>query len=228
MATDTHTATPDADVDDEVVHSAQQAERLVTKLAELAPDIEAEAEANERAGKLSDRTVDLIREAELPRMLLPLEMGGLGMFLRDALKVVDKLGQIDSSAGWIGGNWSAAGVFLSYFGDDTVKELLGGGQTPYFGASSSPTGRRCRSRAATASPAPIQYGSGDLHASWVFCPGFEIGLDGEPIAGPGGMPAMKSYVVAAADLEFCGNWDTLGLRGTGSVDVAVRPSRTRF
>jgi alkylation response protein AidB-like acyl-CoA dehydrogenase len=219
MATDARTDTPIAD--EEVVHSARQAERLVAKLTELAPEIEAEAEGNEQAGKLSDRTVDLIREAELPRMLMPVEMGGLGMFLRDALKVVDKLGQIDASAGWIGGNWSAAGMFLSYFDDGTVKELLGSGQIPYFGASSTPTGQAVPVAGGYRFSGTYQYGSGDLHASWVFCPGFEIGPDGKPVPGPGGMPAMKSYVVDAADIEFRGNWDTLGLRGTGSVDFAV-------
>lgn len=210
-----------ADIDDEVLASARHAERLVAKLTELAPEIEAEAEANEEAGKLSDRTVDLIREAELPRMLLPVEMGGLGMFLRDALKVADKLGQIDASAGWIGGNWSASGLFLSYFSDDTVKDLIGGGEIPYFGASSSPTGQATPVDGGFRFSGKYQYGSGDLHASWVFCPGFELGPDGKPVAGPGGIPALKTYLVAAEDLEFRGNWDTLGLRGTGSVDFAV-------
>lgn len=206
--------------DREAARSAEQVPRLLARLDELEPEFEREIDGNERAGKLSDRTVELLRAADIPRLLLPEDLGGLGMFPLDALTVVERLCRIDSSIGWIGGNWSSTGVVLSYLDTDTAKSLARGG-LPLFGVSGAPTGQALPVDGGHRLSGGWSYGSGDLQADYTFCSAVQLGPDGQPLAGPGGVPVIRMYMIPGAAVIDRGNWDTLGLRATGSIDFAA-------
>ncbi|MFD5258270.1 acyl-CoA dehydrogenase family protein [Streptomyces bobili] len=217
-ASETGPAVGDPDV--EALESAEQVTRLIAHLDAIAPDLEAEVIGNERAGKLSDRTLELLRETRVPSMLLSKSAGGLGMFPTDALRVLERLCRIDASIGWIGGNWSTTGITLAYFAPETVKELLRKDQ-PLFGISSAPTGRAVPVEGGYRLTGAWSYGSGDLQADFVICPAIEMGADGKPLTGPGGSPVIRHFTVTHEAVNPKGNWDTLGLRATGSIDFSV-------
>ena len=65
-----------------------------------------------------------------------------------------------------------------------------------------------------------QFGSGSGHANWLGAGVMEM-VDGEPAVSELGLPAMRVVFVPKERTEFRGNWDVMGLAGTGSFDYEV-------
>lgn len=206
--------------DDAAARSAATTGRLLAEIDRLEPDFVAEIAGNEQAGRLSQRSLDLLRDLGIPQMMLAEEHGGYGMFPIDALPVLVRLARIDSSIGWIGGNWSCSGVFLSYLESDAVDEILDDG-VGYFGVSGAPTGTARITDGGYVLSGKWGFGSGNLHAAWVLVNARLLDSDGAPVSGPGGGPTIATFGVPGSAIETLGNWDVLGLRGTGSVDFSI-------
>ncbi|KZF12552.1 MAG: hypothetical protein WBD41_05195 [Rhodococcus sp. (in: high G+C Gram-positive bacteria)] len=206
--------------DDAAARSAAMTDRLLAEIDRVEPEFVAEIAGNEEAGRLSPRSLDLLRDLNIPLMMLPEEYGGYGMFPIDALPVLVRLARIDSSIGWIGGNWSCSGVFLSYLESDAVEEVLGD-EVGYFGVSGAPTGTARITDGGYVLSGKWGFGSGNLHAAWVLVNARVLSSDGSPVPGPGGGPTIATFLVPGTAIESHGNWDVIGLRGTGSVDFSI-------
>jgi alkylation response protein AidB-like acyl-CoA dehydrogenase len=63
------------------------------------------------------------------------------------------------------------------------------------------------------------FGSGSGHADWIG--GGSIEMDGEALRMVDGKPVIRAYFVPRHEVEFLGNWDVMGLIGTGSYDYAI-------
>jgi alkylation response protein AidB-like acyl-CoA dehydrogenase len=195
------------------------ADQIIATLDELAPALEAESEGNERLGLLSDRTVELLREAGIPLMTVPEELGGLGLYPGDCLRISIRLAEIDGPIGWIGGNWSTTGATLGYLDESVAKRILDDG-FPLVGMSGAPTAKATAVDGGYRVTGRWQYGSGDLQAHYVFAGAVVVDDAGNPqMQGPA--PLMLNFGFRAADITPLGNWDTIGLRATGSVDFSV-------
>ena len=70
-----------------------------------------------------------------------------------------------------------------------------------------------------------QFASGSGHSSWIGAGTTEM-VDGEPALSELGLPAMRVAFVPRDQVTFLGNWDVLGLRGTGSYDYRLDQSRS--
>jgi indole-3-acetate monooxygenase len=68
------------------------------------------------------------------------------------------------------------------------------------------------------------FGSGSAHASWIGGGALEL-RDGEFVPSGSGMPVIRAYFVPRERVEFLGNWDVMGLAGTGSYDYEVPKQR---
>jgi len=65
-----------------------------------------------------------------------------------------------------------------------------------------------------------QFASGSGHSTWIGAGATEM-VDGEPAVSELGLPAMRVVFVPRDQVDFQGNWDVLGLRGTGSYDYEL-------
>lgn len=205
--------------DPEALRSRNNAAQVIERLNTIAPELINEIEVSEQAGMLTERTLELLREAKVPSMLIPETMGGMGMFPRDALEVCERLAQIDASIGWIGGNWASTGLMLGFLSPDAGRELLAGGW-PLLGASGAPTATAVPVDGGYRVTGRWSYGSGDLQADYVVVSAIVADENGAPHM-PDGQPIIRSFVVSGKEITTHGNWDTLGLRATGSVDFTV-------
>lgn len=208
------------DVDVAAQRSRLAAQSVIAALDAHATELEAEAEGNEQTGRLSDRTLELLRQIGIPSLMISESSGGMALFPGDALTVLDRLSQIDATIGWVGGNWSSAGLLLSYFEKDAVDRLLDGGQ-PLFAATSTPTGRAVPTVGGYLVSGTWSYGTGIKQATWVLCTAVVLDSDGQPAKDPMGNPLTRLFAAPASPIEDKGNWDTLGLRATSSIDFGV-------
>lgn len=213
---------PDISLDEDVEarESRARTAELIAAIERVEPELLAEVEGNERNGGLSARSLELIVQTGLPLAIMPAELGGYGMFFSDGLPVVARLAEIDASIGWIGGNWSGLGAVMSYLPPATVDALMEGGPA-YLGASGAPTGTARRVEGGYRLSGRWPFGSGSLHARYVFAMARILDEAGEPVLGPGGVPAMAMFGVPGDQIKSLGNWDVLGLRATGSVDYEI-------
>ena len=172
------TASHDA-VDADAARSRQNVSEAIDRLNAVTPALTEEIEANEQAGMLTERTLELLRQAKVPGLLIPESLGGFGMFPRDALEVLERLCQIDASIGWIGANWSSTGLMLGFLDPEVGRELLAGGQ-PLFGASGAPSATAVPVDGGFKITGGWSYGSGDLHADYVVVSAIVTDERGEP------------------------------------------------
>ena len=67
----------------------------------------------------------------------------------------------------------------------------------------------------------FQFGSGIAHATWIGGGALVRDAEGNPERNDAGMPKVLAFVVPSDSVEITGNWDVMGLRGTGSFDYTI-------
>ena len=87
-------------------------------------------------------------------------------------------------------------------------------------ACSVPAARPNRSMAVTSVSGRFSFGSGIGHAGWVGA-GTLVTKDGEFVLTESGIPELRVAFLASDRVTLLGNWDVLGLSGTGSYDYEI-------
>jgi alkylation response protein AidB-like acyl-CoA dehydrogenase len=137
-----------------------------------------------------------------------LELDPVSMF-----RVVEEMARHDSAAGWTLQLSVAVDACLAWLPDVGAAAILEGHPDVIFGASFTPTGGRpCRWQAATGSP-----GSGPSSA----VPMTHVGSCSSPASPPRGRPCRFGRSSRPDHARILDTWHTMGMRGTGSHDVAV-------
>lgn len=201
---------------------------LVERTRRLTPMIEAAADRTEELGTMPGDVVDALAEAGLFWLLVPKELGGEEVDVRTALEVFDELAYADGSTGWsLMANATSSAFASVYLPDEAALPMFGvggegaGGRLPIHGGMFGPVG------SATAADdgslvfsGRYSFGSGSGHSDWVAA-GAMLTVDGEPGLDELGLPDMRVAFLPRDEVDFTGNWDVLGLQGTGSFDYTV-------
>ena len=170
--------------------------------------IERHAGWAEQQGRLHDRALQALVEAQVPRLFLPASLGGLEVDPVTCALACEKLAVADTAAAWhvmvfnvarlMAAQWPQALVELLW-ADDPDTLVAASGHTPLQAVPQGDgyliSGRQ-------------RFVSGCDHASWLLSP---VLIDE--------IPAMA--VMPLAECSIVQNWDTLGMRGSGSSDVVV-------
>ena len=182
----------------------------------VAPVIRRYAAAMEEAREMPLELHTELRAAGLFSLYVPVEFGGLGLTLPEALRVVEQVARIDGSAGWTVALSFASGYFTCGVEEPVARRILGDGRNLTVGSS---TPLRAE---------PVEGGfrifgqskfvSGIRHADWMSGPA--VIFDGEsPRIGPEGAPEMVGILIPRSDIEVIDTWNATGLRGTGTHDA---------
>lgn len=115
------------------------ADELITRINNVASEIEVQAAENERLGCLSNRTLELLSEIGVRDALVPAEYGGLDLTLYDTVRVYEKRSQVDSSVGWVAIVPGVQGQALLML-DDAARDQLAVGSDPRVAGAGAPKG----------------------------------------------------------------------------------------
>lgn len=196
-------------------------DRLRT-ISGLAPLLQAEADEGERICRLTDKAVDAIRDAGLFHMLLPKEVGGQEVSYLEALRAVERVSWIDGSSGWyvmvLNVMSGSMGAFLPERG---AQEVYGANPRAMAAGQGVPRGQARPVEGGYMVKGPWGYGSTIYHADYAHC-GCVVMIDGNPALDESGVPVVVLTHLPTSEIELTGNWDTLGLRASGSFDYKTK------
>jgi alkylation response protein AidB-like acyl-CoA dehydrogenase len=205
----TFAANPDFSTPDQAV--LEQARKL-------APAIAADGEACEQLGTMPTAIVDALRESGLFDIMVPRVLGGSEVSAVTALAVFEELCAADASIGWSYMANVSTSAFSGYLGDDAVQAMFGA-RPAIMAGQFSPKGPCIEVDGGYQVQGRYSFGSGSAHADWVG--GGTIEMDGQAPKMTGGRPSIRAFFVPRSEVEFLGNWDVMGLVGTGSFDYAI-------
>ena len=179
--------------------------------------IESEAERVEAAGTMTPPTVDALVEAGLFRLLVPRDLGGLEADPSTILDVCEELSYADGSVGWAFAQNTTVLAYAAYLEPEFAKPLAesraGAGMFAPLGAAHAEDGGYRVS-------GHYPFGSGSGHAEFMGGSAMVM-VDGEMAPFDGPLPQIRAFIVPADRAVLKGNWDVMGLRGTGSFDFEI-------
>lgn len=194
---------------------------LVEKARALEPLVFSQAADGEARGRLTEATVEALRDSGLMAMWLPRDLGGAELWPVASLEVIEALSHADGSTGWV--QMAAAlstGTGAAYLAPAAAHELFDG-RLSIIAGHGAPLGRAEVERDGFRLSGNWSYASGLLHAQYIHTGGI-VHQDGAPRIDPAtGEPEFRIFVVPVGEAALNGNWDVLGLRATGSIDYTI-------
>ncbi len=195
---------------------------LVERARALRPLVEAEAARAEEAGTTTAPVVDAVAAAELFWILVPRDLGGDECGIIEAIGVFEALAYADGSTGWsIMANATSSCFAAIYTSDDAAKAMFEPGRMGIHAGMFGPVGTARAQGDGFVVNGRYQFGSGCAHATWIAAGTQEVDTDGTPLTDAAGLPAMRVVFLRPDQVVVRGNWDVLGLVGTGSYDYTV-------
>jgi 3-hydroxy-9,10-secoandrosta-1,3,5(10)-triene-9,17-dione monooxygenase len=176
-----------------------RAEALVPRLLERAARTDAER-------RIPEETISELREAGLFRMEQPPEFGGLGMRQIDRMQVSRALARGCGSTGWVHAVLASHAALIARFPPGARADVWGSDGGALASSAYAPTGRVTAVDGGCRLDGRFPFSSGCDHARWALV-GARAPDEGD---------AAKLVLVPLASLSIIDDWQTLGLRGTGS------------
>jgi len=185
-------------------------------LAALRDVVLASRDAADAEANIPRDAVDAMRAAGAFRMWTPAPLGGLETDPLTMLTFIEELSVLDASAGWLIANSNGLAFLAQSLPEPSARRIfarpdviVAGAGFPLGIAEVVPGGYRVTGQHA--------FGTGSHHAEWFST--LNVVMEGEtPRTYPDGSPVLVFAWLPASQVEVLDNWDTLGMRGTGSSD----------
>ena len=143
-------------------------EMLLDRVDKIADTIRDHAAESERLGHLAPPVVQALHDADLFRMLVPTELGGLGLTIPEALEVIERVAELDASTGWTFAILAGSPLFARFLPPETYEKLLGGDEPGLAAGSLNPMATRAEVvDGGYRFTGRGTYLSGSAHAQWI-------------------------------------------------------------
>jgi alkylation response protein AidB-like acyl-CoA dehydrogenase len=182
----------------------------------IEPVLRANAAEAEATCNLPKATVDAVRSAGLFKLWVPESLGGWQVDPVTAYRVFEDISTIDSAAGWLVQMSAAISGLGLFLGDRAVEEMYTGGNH-IFADAFSPAGQSVPADGGYRLTGQFPFASNCKHADWFMALG--VVTEGSEPRTVNGLPVVKIHAFPMKEAQIIENWDTLGMRGTGSHDV---------
>ena len=176
----------------------------------------------ERAGRLPDDIVEAMRGARLFSMLVEERLGGLGLDMPTALRVVEDLATLSASVAWVLAVGAGAAYWATALVDDEVAARIHPTASPSVITSTpGPEGRAIKEAGGWRVTGRWAFASGSAHSDWVAVGCRLADADG-PLIGEDGIARFCSFLIPADQVHIEDTWHVTGLRGTASNHLSIR------
>ena len=173
---------------------------------------EAESMQADLNSTLSEKIINLIREEEIHKLILPKRFGGPQIDFTTFSDMVKQVGYYNLSAAWLTYFFSLHNAWVAYLPEHRQQEIV---QSNGFVADIfAPVGQIEKVDGGFILNAKYHYVSGIKYATWVGV-GALHQKDGST------EKTMHGFVVNTKDIEIIENWNSLGLRGSGSYSIVI-------
>jgi indole-3-acetate monooxygenase len=177
----------------------------------LVPLLDEHGDWADREGRLHDDVVAAFHRDGLYQMWVPEVLGGSELDPLHSLETLEIVSYGDPSAGWVlMASCLAIGTAGAYLADDAVAELWADGRRPVIAGQGTRPGTAVPHEDGFLVSGSWSFASGLLHGTHIHTLAV-ITTTGEP----------RIFVVPVEQASLLGNWDVLGLRGTGSIDYTL-------
>ncbi len=166
----------------------------------------------EKTGTLTPETLALIYQEKLFKLFVPEDFGGNLTALPEALKIFEQAAYIDGSFGWAVTIGAGGGFFSAYLTPQVAEKQFSPVNAVVAG-SGHPTG--------TATKIEGVY---QVSGSWKYCSGANyatIFTANCLVKEPGKADAVRAFVFAPEQVIVLDDWNTFGLKATGSHTITV-------
>lgn len=192
----------------------QQVDRIRPLIQEHA----AEAEANRQ---LADAVYGAMYDAGLFGMLAPQAYGGLEVHPVEAMQIWEAVARIDAAAAWNLVMNQGIAAYAAWLPEAGARELFRHGPPTVAGALNPPAAA-VRVEGGWRVTGQCPFGSGCHNAQWFAMPAVELDGDRPKLDPTTGQPTPFAVFFPRTAATILDTWRTLGMRGTGSTDFAVK------
>ena len=173
----------------------------------------------DRECRLIPEAVDALRDSGVTRAAVPFELGGPQLDPMAQIELVEEFSRVDGALGWCAMIASAASFSCGFLEPDSAQRWFGPADACLAGQL-QPTGHAERVDGGHVVTGRFRFGSGISHATMVLA-GCLVSENGAPSHDERGRPVMRTVIVEPSKVQVVGNWDTGGLRATGSSDYVL-------
>lgn len=169
---------------------------------------------SEKKGSLIPEWIEEINTEGWFQLFVPKSLGGLGLDLPEALRLEQKIANLDGSLGWTVTLCSGALWFVGFL-EESLREEIFPNRNLCFAGSGFVGGKAEIVENGYMISGSWTYASGALHASH-FTANCEIWKDGIQLKGEQGNPIIKAFILNKEEVEILGGWNYMGMIATGS------------
>jgi alkylation response protein AidB-like acyl-CoA dehydrogenase len=188
-------------------------EEFVRRASELVPFLRKHALWAEENRRLHEDVVQALSDAGLFKLRRPKRYGGYEADTQTLVEVAAELGRGDGAASWVTSVYWIPGWMACLFPDHVQDEVFASPDTRVCGTL-SPSATALPAEGGVVVTGKWQFISGAHHADWQEIIAVLVPPEGQPY------PVMG--LVPMSDLLIVDDWNTSGLRGTGSVSTVAK------
>ena len=187
---------------------------------DLTPELAASAQRIDEERELPQAVIDKMIAQGFFRLLLPRSLGGAELLPAQYVPIIEAFARVNASLAWCLNQNSGCSMTAAYLSAEVAKDIFGG---PRGILAWGPGPGEARAVAGGYNvTATWAFASGSHHASWLGCHVPVIEANGQPRRESDGSPAVRTCLFPKAKTKFTDIWHTMGLRGTGSDQYAVK------
>lgn len=193
------------------LHVSPEFPAMLERIDALGGALEANAEAAEKLGRLTEDTARALLDAGVVRAALPRNLGGYEFSPRQLIETVERVSYHDASAGWtMLALQLVTGTTAAYLDGVAAADLfpdVAGGDYALLAGHGTRPGRAVPVEGGYLVSGHWQFASGMAHATHIHS-AIQVEGTGE----------LRVLAMPKSQVELVDNWDVLGLRATHSID----------
>jgi alkylation response protein AidB-like acyl-CoA dehydrogenase len=193
---------------------------------DLAPAIAARADEIEAARRLPADLAHDMAAAGLFRMIVPQVYGGLQTPAAELVEAIETIARADASAGWCMMIAATTALNAAYLPAEEARAIYAD-PLGITGGVFAPLGKAVLEDGQLTVSGRWAWASGSQNCNWLLG-GCVIIENGAMRTLPNGAPDHRMVFVPANDVELIDTWHVAGLKGTGSLDMAIHAVRAPY